>query len=135
VNYSDQKRSMARPLIAHARKYLGVPYVWGGKTPEGFDCSGLVCWVLGELGISLPEGSQGQWASEVGMRVDPSQMQPGDVIFLDMPSSEQPAPNHVGIYTGEDRMIVAPSPGKSVEVQPLGAYWHSKIVGMKRFSS
>ena len=135
MNYSDETRSIAKPLIAHARKYLGVPYVWGGKTPKGFDCSGLVCWVLGELGISAPEGSQGQWASQVGVRVDPSQMQPGDVIFFDMPSSEQPAPNHVGIYVGEDRMIVAPSPGKSVEVQTLGAYWHSKIVGVKRFSA
>jgi cell wall-associated NlpC family hydrolase len=124
---------MVRPVIAHARKYLGVPYVWGGKTPTGFDCSGLVCWVLGELGISVPEGSQRQWAADVGTRVDPTQMQPGDVVYFDMPSSEQPAPNHVGIYKGDDQMIVAPSPGKSVEVQPLGAYWRSKIVGVKRF--
>ena len=74
MNYSDPTRSIARPLIAHARKYLGVSYAWRGKTPEGFDCSGLVCWVLGELGISAPEGSQGQWESEVGRRVPPSQM-------------------------------------------------------------
>lgn len=125
---------MVEHVVEHAHKYLGVPYVWGGKTPQGFDCSGLVCWVLGELGISVPEGSQGQWSSDVGTRVASGQMQPGDVVYFDMPSSEQPTPNHVGIYIGEDRMIVAPSPGKSVEVQPLGAYWHPKIVGVKRFS-
>ena len=125
---------MVEHVVEHAHKYLGVPYVWGGKTPQGFDCSGLVCWVLGELGISVPEGSQGQWSSDVGTRVASGHMEPGDVVYFDMPSSEQPAPNHVGIYIGEDRMIVAPSPGKSVEVQPLGAYWHPKIVGVKRFS-
>jgi cell wall-associated NlpC family hydrolase len=104
-------------VVADAEQYLGVPYQWGGTSPTtGFDCSGLVQHVYGDLGISLPRTSQEQ--STVGTPVDSiADARPGDLVFFEPGSS---GPGHVGIYIGNGQMIDAPHTGTDVRIQPGG---------------
>jgi len=94
-----------------ALKYMGVPYVWGGASPRGFDCSGLVMYVYGQLGVSLPHFAASQY--DYGTHVSRDQLQPGDLVFYGGPI------HHVGIYVGNGDMIDAPYSGVSVRIDPL----------------
>ncbi len=100
-------------VVDHARKYLGVPYVWGGTDPAtGLDCSGLVQKVYSELGYDLPRVSYQQ--AKAGRAVESlAQAQPGDVLAFGSPV------HHVAIYIGDNQMIEAPRPGKDVQVSPV----------------
>ncbi|MGX6445891.1 C40 family peptidase [Neobacillus sp. K501] len=100
----------AAAVIANAKQYLGVPYVWGGSTPSGFDCSGFVSYVYRSVGISLPRTSSSQ--QNVGTRISPSQVQPGDLVFNGSPAY------HVGIYIGGGQYIHAPQTGDVVKIAP-----------------
>jgi cell wall-associated NlpC family hydrolase len=93
-----------------AMHYLGIPYVWGGSTPGGFDCSGLVMYVYAQLGISLPHFAAAQYG--FGTPVSRDQLQPGDLVFFD-------GLNHVGIYIGGGQMVHAPQTGDVVKISPL----------------
>jgi len=98
-----------------AGQYLGIPYRWGGDTPdEGFDCSGLTKYVYGQLGIDLPHWAAGQW--QMLPHIDPSQLAPGDLVFFEPQAN---GPGHVGIYTGGDSFIEAPHTGDVVKVASL----------------
>ena len=96
-------------VIAEAAKYVGTPYVGGGTTPNGFDCSGFISYVYGKLGVSLPRSSGAYY--NVGTRV--SSPQPGDIIVT---------PGHVGIYAGPNLQIDSPRPGKTIQFRPI---WQS----------
>jgi peptidoglycan DL-endopeptidase CwlO len=112
-----------------AERYLGVRYVWGGSTPgEGFDCSGFVKYVYGQIGIALPHYAAWQWNQTV--HVDPSQLEPGDLVFFE-PKAD--GPGHVGMYVGNGVFIEAPHTGASVQFQSL-AYEKSTMgfVGASR---
>ena len=98
----------ANSVIANAKQYLGVPYVWGGSTPSGFDCSGFVSYVYRSVGISLPRTSRAQ--QNVGTRISLSQVQPGDLVFQGSPAY------HVGIYIGGGQYIHAPQTGDVVKM-------------------
>lgn len=104
-------------VVSDAERYLGVPYQWGGTSAStGFDCSGLVQHVYGDLGISLPRTSQEQ--ATVGTPVASlSQAQPGDLVFFEPGPS---GPGHVGIYIGNGEMIDAPHTGTDVQIQAVG---------------
>ena len=107
-------------IVTEASRFLGVPYVWGGSSPSGFDCSGLVQYVFGQLGVSLPRGSVDQ--SEVGTPVASlAQAQPGDLLFFEPGANGAPPgkPGHVGIYIGNDEMIDAPETGETVQIQAV----------------
>jgi cell wall-associated NlpC family hydrolase len=108
-----------------ARQQLGVPYVWGGSSPSGFDCSGLVSWVYGRLGIGLPHNAAALYG--VGRPVRLASMRPGDLVFF-------PGLGHVGIYIGHGRMIHAPQSGRNVEIEALGRR-SSPPVGARRITA
>ena len=100
--------------VALAEQFLGVPYVWGGAAPTGFDCSGLVMFVYRQLGIGLPHFSGSQWYS--GRRVAPDELAPGDLVFFDMGPN---GPGHEGLYAGGGKFIEAPHTGAAVRISDL----------------
>jgi cell wall-associated NlpC family hydrolase len=103
--------TLAERAVQLARTQLGVPYVYGGASPGGFDCSGLVMWVYGRLGIALPHNAAALYST--GQPVALSQLRPGDLVFFH-------GLGHVGIYIGHGRMIHAPQTGERVEIEALG---------------
>jgi len=100
--------------VALAERYLGIPYVWGGATPAGFDCSGLVMYVYGMLGIRLPHYSGYQWSS--GPHIASDALQPGDIVFFHASAN---GPQHEGLYIGNGSFIHAPHTGDVVKISSL----------------
>jgi hypothetical protein len=104
--------------VSEAERFLGVPYVWGGATPTGFDCSGLVQYVYGSVGVHLPRTTYTQ--VKVGSPVASlTQAQPGDLVFFAGSDGTPTSPGHVGIYVGDGKMIDAPYTGTVVQVQTV----------------
>jgi peptidoglycan DL-endopeptidase CwlO len=103
-------------VIGIAMRYLGVPYVWGGESPSGFDCSGFVAYVYGQVGVSLPHYTGAQWA--VGVPVSTSDLQPGDLVFFD-------GLGHVGLYIGGGEFIHSPHTGDVVRIDSLSDSWYA----------
>jgi hypothetical protein len=100
------------PVIDIAQQYLGVPYVWGGESPTGFDCSGLVQYVYARLGVDLPRVAADQ--ARVGQPVASlADARPGDLLAFHDPV------DHIGIYAGNGLMVVAPKSGDVVKVQAV----------------
>lgn len=103
-------------IAGNAAKYLGVPYVYGGTSPAGFDCSGLIYYAAKEAGISLPRTSQAQ--STLGSYVSVSDLQAGDLVFWGGVGSAY----HVGVYIGNGQYIHAPEPRQNVTVQSVAYF-------------
>jgi hypothetical protein len=101
-----------------AERFLGVPYVWGGATPSGFDCSGLAMYVYAQLGIHLTHFTGAQYNE--GAHIPPALLQPGDLVFFD---GGQLGPGHEGIYIGNGMFIHAPHTGDVVKISSLASYW------------
>lgn len=116
---------------ATSQKYLGVPYVYGGTTTSGFDCSGYVTAVFREFDVSLPRTSSSMYG--VGKSVDKNDLVPGDLVFFNTSGS---GISHVGIYFGGGKFIHSQT-GKGVSITDLNDkwYWGNRYVGAKRVAS
>ncbi len=110
-------------VVGIAMQYLGVPYVYGGSSPSGFDCSGLVMYVFGQIGVSLPHNAAAQYG--YGMPVSRDQLQAGDLVFFN-------GLGHVGIYIGGGQFIHAPHTGDVVKISSLSGWYSSTFVGARR---
>ncbi|EPZ53155.1 MULTISPECIES: C40 family peptidase [Alicyclobacillus] len=117
----------ASAIIQYAQSFLGTPYVWGGTSPSGFDCSGFTQYVLGHEGVSIPRTSEQQFAT--GVPVSESNLQPGDLVFF---STYAPGATHVGIYMGSGMMIDAQDMGVSID-SINNSYWGPKYIGARRY--
>jgi cell wall-associated NlpC family hydrolase len=112
-------------VVSIALQYLGVPYVWGGASPSGFDCSGLTMYVYAKVGVYLPHNAAMQYG--MGTPVSRSQLAPGDLVFFNGLS-------HVGMYIGGGRFVHAPHTGDVVKISSLSEYWYSATyVGARRY--
>ncbi|NKE06829.1 C40 family peptidase [Mesobacillus selenatarsenatis] len=123
----DKAEASTSGLITDtALDYVGVPYVWGGTTPSGFDCSGFITYTFNKAGITLPRSSADMY--QVGSSVSKSELQPGDLVFF---TTYKAGPSHVGIYLEGDQFVHAASSG--VQVSSLSnSYWKGRYIGSKR---
>jgi cell wall-associated NlpC family hydrolase len=103
-------------VVGIAMQYLGVPYVWGGASPAGFDCSGLIMYVYAQVGISLPHHAASQY--NYGTPVSRDQLEPGDLVFFN-------GLGHAGIYIGGGQFIHAPHTGDVVKISSLSDSWYA----------
>ena len=120
-----QPPTIAERAVRLARTQLGVPYRYGGAAPGGFDCSGLVMWAYGKVGVPLPHNAAALFG--VGRAVPRAALRPGDLLFFR-------GLGHVGIYVGRGRMIHAPQSGRHVELQSL-AVRRGSLVGARRVTA
>jgi len=128
--YVDPTSIPAR-AVQVARSKIGAPYVWGAEGPGAFDCSGLVLWVYAQLGIQVPRTAQQQfdWA----VPVEPSQLQPGDLVFYENTYASSDRVTHVGIYVGGGMVVMATNSGGFVrEVSLSDPYWSAHFASAGR---
>lgn len=121
------RTTAARNIISNAFQYIGVPYVFGGTSPYGFDCSGFTRYVFANAGISLPRAADGQFY--VGSKVSMNSLRAGDLVFFE---TYEPGPSHVGIYIGDGEFIHS---GSSTGVTVSGLYdryWGERYLGARR---
>ena len=129
VSASTPEASVAPPgryggVVGIALQYVGVPYVWGGASPSGFDCSGLVMYAFSRVGVSLPHSTYAMWG--MGVPVSRDQLQAGDLVFFN-------GLGHMGIYMGGGSFVHAPHTGDVVKVSSLGDSWYaSTYMGARR---
>jgi cell wall-associated NlpC family hydrolase len=124
--HQDPQEFQAATLV---QKFVGTPYVWGGAKPGGFDCSGLVQYVNGKVGISVPRTSYAQW--DAGTPVKRGQLQPGDAVFFTGSDPSHGKPGHEGMYIGNGKFVEAPHTGAKVQVSLLAG--RKDYVGARRF--
>ena len=110
-------------IVGIAMRYLGVPYRWGGASPSGFDCSGLVQYAYAQLGISVPHSTYALWP--MGTAISRDQLQPGDLVFFN-------GLGHMGIYIGNNQMIHAPHTGDVVKISSLTGWYSTTYMGARR---
>ena len=116
--------SRASQVVSIAMQYLGIPYVWGGMSTSGFDCSGLTAYVYAQVGVSLPHNAAMQFG--YGTAVGRDELQPGDLVFFR-------GLGHMGMYIGGDQFIHAPRTGDVVKISSLNDDWYTEgWVGARR---
>jgi cell wall-associated NlpC family hydrolase len=121
--------SVGTEIAMRAMSLLGTPYKWGGASPGGFDCSGLVRFVHEQLGIYTPRTAAEQYSAARRVRI--SGIEPGDLLFFR--TDDDKRISHVAIYTGEGRFIHAPKTGRQVELRTLDDdYYAPRLAGAGR---
>ena len=124
-----RRAKITASILATAQSLIGMPYVWGGESPDGgFDCSGLVFYVYTKHGIPVPRVSHQQY--QMGVPVPYNELQPGDLVFFDIEGTGEIF--HVGIYTGNNLFISATSTYGVVEDGFTDRYWAQLYIGARR---
>jgi len=119
----------AHAVVSAATRVLGSPYRYGGYSPRGFDCSGLVYYAHRQAGIAVPRTTQAQ--RRQARPVSLTALRAGDLLFFDLEGKKV---SHVGIFVSPGRFIHAPSSGKAVSYASLRSqFWSSRLVGAGRF--
>ena len=121
LNGTSSTSGTAAQIVSNAKKLLGTPYVWGGTSLSGFDCSGFVQYVFAQSGITLPRTTADQ--VKMGSFVSKSDLQPGDLVFLQ--NTYRQGVSHVGIYIGDGKMIHASS-SKGVVTSSLSTSYYTQ---------
>ncbi len=119
-------------VIEYSKQYLGVPYVWGGESPKGFDCSGFTTYVFEKFNVKLPRTASSQFNS--GIKVEKENLQPGDLVFF---TTYKKGPSHVGIYIGNNQFIHASSGSNGHKVVITGldtSYYKRRYLGARRYN-
>ena len=132
VNRSDSALTGAKvdgkQIVAISKTLIGAPYRFGGATPSGFDCSGLVHYVYNQFGIEVPHSSR--MLHQKSKRIPLDRIQPGDLLFFKIDGKNV---SHVAIYTQNSNFIHAPSSGKRVSIASLNSrYWSTRLAGAGR---
>lgn len=126
---SETNSTKGADIVKNAQKYMGVPYVWGGATPAGWDCSGFTQYVMKESGITIPRTAAEQFSK--GVAVNKSDLQVGDMVFF---TTYKPGASHVGFYMGDDKFIHASSGAKEVTINSLSeTYYADRYIGARRY--
>lgn len=128
AQYSQADRDLASLAAAHAENMVGKPYRYGGNSPRGFDCSGLVQYSYARVGVAVPRTTRSQL--KAGKPVSGKSLRPGDLVFFDQEGRKF---SHVGIYIGNGKFVHAPSSGKHVRIDRLNKrYWKKHFVAARR---
>lgn len=125
--FSPMRDVKTKAIMAEAEKYIGVPYVFGGTTPGGFDCSGFIQYVFRKQGLELPRMADEQYA--LGDYVGWNALQPGDLVFF---STYTDGVSHSGLYLGDGNFISATSSGGVMIADMTSGYWYDCYIGAKR---
>lgn len=129
VKQKNDNGDLGDAIAATAKKYIGVPYVWGGTTPDGFDCSGYTMYVFAKHGIDLPRTADIQF--EVGYPISKNELYPGDLVFFE---TYAPGASHVGIYIGEGEFLHTSASKGAIAVARLdNSYFIERYVGSRRY--
>lgn len=129
-SHPSDESGLRTSLVSSARGYLGIPYLFGGTTERGFDCSGLTGAVYRLNGLQLPRSSRDQF--EAGRPVDLDDARPGDLLFFD--TSGDGRPNHVGIYAGRGVFVHAPRSGQVIREDDLAdRYFRRAFLGARSY--
>lgn len=124
----DETSKLGHQAVEKAMDYLGTPYVWGGTTPNGFDCSGLVQYVYKQLGKEITRTTYSQWDNSDLKDVTYDSLKEGDLMYF----AKNGDIHHVAMYVGDGKMLHAPSTGDFVKVQEITDYYKNQFVGAKR---
>lgn len=116
--------------VTAIKSYIGTPYVWGGSTPKGFDCSGLIQYVWKQNGVNVPRTSQQQW--KAGSQVQANALRPGDAVFFAGSDGTMQSPGHVGMYIGDGKFVESPHTGSTVHISTLAG--RTDYVGARRYA-
>jgi cell wall-associated NlpC family hydrolase len=123
--------AQAGSVVNFAMQFRGVPYVWGGASPKGFDCSGFTKYVYAQFGLNLPHSAAGQYSQRYGVFIDQASLQPGDLVFF--ANTYKRGISHVGVYVGGGMVVQALAPGTPLAAVSMNsAYWNSKYYGALR---
>ncbi|HLA74985.1 MAG TPA: C40 family peptidase [Gammaproteobacteria bacterium] len=130
ASYANSDTDQLRLKVLHvAKEMLGLPYHYGGATPEGFDCSGLVFYSYSKIGVKVPRTTLEQYRQTKA--VSAQELMPGDLVFFRLNGRDI---SHVGIYQGDHKFIHAPVSGKQISSDSLhNRFWRERFVRGGRF--
>lgn len=126
---TSQSTASGQAIIDTGKQFMGVPYVWGGESPSGFDCSGFTQYVMKQNGITIPRTAAEQFAA--GTPVEKSKLKVGDLVFF---TTYKAGASHVGFYMGNDQFLHASSANSKVTISSLSeTYYTEKYIGARRY--